>query len=85
MNEEKEDYKPPYINWIASELEDWAETFDESNEDEDLEVEAETHEEVSEKIWGYAQKIRNDETLTKEETDEVFFHLWQKSHEQEDD
>jgi hypothetical protein len=80
----KEEYKSPHIEWVASELDDWAETFDDFSEPEDLEVGAETHEEVRTKICGYAQKIRNEETLTKEETDEVFFHLWQKSHEQEE-
>jgi hypothetical protein len=76
--------KPEYLDWVATKLEDWAQTFDELSEPEDPEEGEETHEEVSERIWGYAQKIREEKPLNNEETYEILFHLWQENQGEEE-
>lgn len=77
MNE-KEEYLPMYVEWIANELYSWAETWVYGYyPDEETKKESD---EAYYFVQGLALKLETD-NCSKEDYDNILFHLWQKFHE----
>lgn len=67
--------KPEYKTWIINELENWAETFN-NNYPDHMEDELEDEIKVFDEIQSLIKKLTKDK-CTKNEYENILFHLWQ--------